>query len=40
VWRSKSEANDFYARRVVPQLPIGVHPKRQVHEAHSLVTPP
>ena len=39
VWQSKAEANAFYARQVVPHLPIGVHPKRQVHEAHSLVTP-
>jgi hypothetical protein len=37
VWRSKAEANAFYIRQVVPRLPIGVHPKRQVHEAHSLV---
>ena len=39
VWRSRAEANAFYARQVVPHLPTGVHPKRQVHEAHSLVTP-
>jgi quinol monooxygenase YgiN len=40
VWRSKAEANSFYARQVVPHLPTGVHPKRQVHEAHSLVMLP
>jgi quinol monooxygenase YgiN len=38
VWRSKAEANQFFARQVVPQLPPGVHPKRTVHELHSLVT--
>ena len=38
VWRSKDEANRFFARHVAPHLPAGVHPKRQVHEAHSLLT--
>jgi hypothetical protein len=38
LWQSKAQANEFYARQVVPHLPTGVHPKRQVHELHSLVT--
>ena len=38
VWRSKAEANQFFAKHVAPHLPPGVHPKRSIHEAHSLVT--
>ena len=39
VWRSKAEANRFFAREVAPNLPPGERPKRAVHEAHSLVMP-
>lgn len=39
VWRSKAEANQFFAREVAPNLPPGVRPKRAVHEAHSLILP-
>ncbi len=39
VWRSKSEADQFFAKKVAPNLPPGVHPKRTLYEAHSLVTP-
>lgn len=38
VWRSKAEANQFFAKHVAPHLPPGVHPKRSMHEAYSLVT--
>ena len=38
VWRSKSEANQFFAKHVAPHLPPGVHPKRSIYEAHSLIT--
>ena len=37
VWQSKAAANQFFARHVAPHLPPGVHPKRSIHEAHSLV---
>jgi quinol monooxygenase YgiN len=37
VWKSKAEANQFFAKHVAPHLPPGVHPKRSIHEAHSLV---
>jgi len=37
VWRSKSQANEWYARAVAPNLPPGVRPKRSVQELHSLV---
>lgn len=39
VWRSKEQANRFFAQHVAPHLPPGVHPKRSIYEAHSLVTP-
>ncbi len=39
VWRSKEDADRFFAGQVAPHLPPGVRPKRTVHEAHSLVTP-
>jgi len=38
VWQSKEDANRFFAKHVAPHLPPGVHPKRSIHEAHSLVT--
>jgi hypothetical protein len=39
VWKSKAEANQFFAKNVAPNLPPGVHPKRAVQELHSLLTP-
>ncbi|HYS13934.1 MAG TPA: hypothetical protein VEN28_11520 [Burkholderiaceae bacterium] len=38
VWRTKAEADQFFAKQVAPNLPPGVRPKRTVYEAHSLVT--
>jgi len=38
VWQSKEDANRFFAKHVAPHLPPGVHPKRSIHEANSLVT--
>jgi quinol monooxygenase YgiN len=40
VWRTKADADRWYAQKVAPNLPPGVRPKRRVHEAHSLVTAP
>lgn len=37
VWHSKAEANQFFAKVVMPHLPPGVRPKRTMHEAHSLI---
>jgi hypothetical protein len=39
VWDSKAQANQFFAKNVVPNLPPGIHPKRTLHELHSLLTP-
>jgi len=38
VWRSKADADRFFAKHVAPNLPPGVRPKRSVYEAHSLLT--
>lgn len=38
VWQSKAQAHRFFAQQVAPHLPPGVHPKRTVHAAHSLLT--
>jgi len=37
VWRSKTDADRFFAKQVAPNLPPGVRPKRSVFEAHSLL---
>lgn len=39
VWQSKSQADQFYAALVAPQLPPGIRPKRSVVPLHSVVTP-
>ena len=40
VWQTKQQANQFFAKHVAPHLPPGVHPKRTLYEAHSLVLGP
>jgi quinol monooxygenase YgiN len=37
VWQSKDAANGFFAKKVAPNLPPGIHPKRSVQELHSLL---
>lgn len=39
VWHSKEDADQWFAKYVVPNLPAGIHPKRSYQELHSLVTP-
>ena len=39
VWESKSAADEWFGKYVVPNLPKGIHPKRSYHELHSVVTP-
>jgi quinol monooxygenase YgiN len=39
VWQSKAQADQWFAGQVAPHLPPGVHPKRALVEAYSLVTP-
>ena len=38
VWESKTQADDWFGKYVVPNLPPGIHPKRSYQELHSLVT--
>lgn len=38
VWDSKQQADRWFAATVVPNLPKGIHPKRNYQELHSLVT--
>lgn len=38
VWESLTDANQFFAKYVAPNLPPGIRPKRSVQELHSLVT--
>ena len=39
IWNSKKEADEFFAKYVVPNLQGGIHPKRSYQELHSVVTP-
>jgi hypothetical protein len=39
VWQSKADSDRFFAEKVVPYLPPGIHPKRMTQELHSLVLP-
>ena len=40
IWQSKSDADAFFAKYVVPNLPPGIHPKRSYQELHNIVTVP
>lgn len=39
IWRSKTEADQWFAKYVVPNLPPGIHPKRSYQQLHSMVVP-
>ena len=39
VWQSKAQADQWFAKYVVPFLPKGIHPKRSYQELHSVLTP-
>lgn len=38
VWESKADADRWFGKYVVPNLPQGIHPKRSYQELHSVVT--
>ena len=38
IWNSKKEADEFFSKMVVPNLPKGIHPKRSYQELHNVVT--
>lgn len=37
LWHSKSDADEWYAKFVAPNLPPGINPKRSYQELHSFV---
>ena len=39
VWNSKTEADEWFGKFVVPNLPKGIHPKRSYQQLHSVVVP-
>ena len=39
VWHTKEEADRWFAKTIVPNLPPGIHPKRRYQQLHSLVVP-
>lgn len=39
VWQSKEQADQWFGKYVVPNLPPGIHPKRSCQELHAVVTP-
>lgn len=39
VWESKEQADEWFGKFIVPNLPKGIHPKRSYQELHSMVTP-
>lgn len=38
VWNSKQEADNWFAKTVVPHLPPGIHPKRSYQELYNVIT--
>jgi hypothetical protein len=38
IWQAKSDADAFFAKYVVPNLPPGIHPKRTYQELNNIVT--
>ena len=39
LWKSKEQADKWFAKAIVPNLPPGIHPKRSYRELHSFLTP-
>jgi hypothetical protein len=40
IWRTQADANQFFAKHVVPSLPPSApRPKRMVHEVRALLVP-
>jgi len=39
VWQSKEQADQWFGKYVLPNLPPGIHPKRSYQELHAVVTP-
>jgi len=39
VWKTKQDADHWYANHVVPYIPKGIHPKRSYQELYNVITP-
>jgi hypothetical protein len=39
VWNSKLEADNWFAKNVVPHLPPGIHPKRSYQQLYNVIIP-
>jgi hypothetical protein len=39
IWKSKEQADQWFAQYVVPNIPPGVHPKRSYRELYNVITP-
>lgn len=39
LWHSKKEADDWFGKYVVPNLPAGIHPKRTYQDIQSIIRP-
>lgn len=39
VWQSKTQANQWFAAYVAPNLPPGIRPRRTFYDLHILLTP-
>ena len=37
VWESKAQADEWFGKFIVPNLPAGIHPKRTYVELHAIV---
>lgn len=37
LWETKEDADRWFAKYVIPNLPKGIHPKRSYHDLHSVV---
>ncbi len=39
VWNYKQDADQWFAKYVVPNIPPGIHPKRSYQELYNVITP-
>jgi hypothetical protein len=39
IWETKADSDAWFAKNVVPNLPQGIHPKRNYQELHNVITP-
>lgn len=39
IWQTKKDADEWFAKFVVPNIPPGVHPKRSYQDLYNVITP-